>query len=139
MPGLYLLRHAKSDLGTGEDHERPLNERGARAAVRMGEHLGQLGARVQRVRCAPSRRTLETWSGLSSAWPLEVEFAVSERLYQASAAEILALLHELPAEVETALEDLVAGVAVIRTVDGRAIEYRVVFDDPGDVELLVGD
>ena len=52
MPTLYLLRHAKSDWGTGEDdHGRPLNERGRGAAVRMGEHLASLGARPERLAC----------------------------------------------------------------------------------------
>lgn len=105
MPTLYLIRHAKSDLGSGEtDHERTLNPRGAEAAVRMGEHLEGLGARPQRVLCSSARRALETWSGLTSAWSLDADcLTVSDRLYLASAADLLALLHEQPAEADSVL------------------------------------
>ena len=104
MPGLYLLRHASYDHRSGEsDHERALDEQGTREAVRVGEHLRDLGARAQRVLCSSSRRALETWSGLSSVWPVEVEVVVSDRLYLATPGEMLEILRELPADVETAL------------------------------------
>lgn len=103
MPRLYLLRHAEADGDAEVDFERPLSDYGTSAAARMGRHLDQLGARAQRVLCSASRRTLETWSCLSSTWQQEIELVVSDELYLASGEEILALLHELPAEVETVL------------------------------------
>ena len=120
MPTLYLLRHAKSDWGAGvDDHARSLNGRGRRAAVRMGEHLASLGARPERVLVSSARRTLETWEGLASAWPLEVEVVISDRLYLASAGEMLAMLGEQPGTPEAVLviahnpgtQDLAVGLA----------------------------
>jgi phosphohistidine phosphatase len=105
MPTLYLLRHAKSDWGAGEtDHERPLNPRGRKAAVRLGEHLDALGAHPERVLCSSARRALETWAGLTTAWALDPEcLTVSDRLYLASGSELLELLREQPSDVEAVL------------------------------------
>ncbi len=100
MPTLYLVRHAKSELGSGDsDHERTLNPRGVKAAERMGERLEQLGAWPRSVLCSSARRALETWSGLASAWTLEADcLTVSDRLYLASANDMLELLRQQPGD-----------------------------------------
>lgn len=44
MLELMILRHAKSDWGTGvSDHQRTLSRRGRRAAKRMGQFLARAG------------------------------------------------------------------------------------------------
>ena len=104
MPTLLLLRHAKADRGPARsDHDRQLAARGERASVAVGEHLSRLGARPGRVLCSSARRTIETWQGLRSAWDVEVELVVSDRLYLASAAELLEVLREQPDETECVL------------------------------------
>ena len=102
---LHLLRHAKADSSASDgDHSRPLDARGTRAAARMGRHLAELGAHPQRVVCSSARRAVETLAGLSGACELGSEsVVVSDRLYLASAGQLLEVLRELPAEVESAL------------------------------------
>lgn len=62
MLNLMLLRHAKASLAEAgqEDFDRPLNERGQRAALAMGRHMASQGLLPQRVLCSPARRARET-------------------------------------------------------------------------------
>jgi phosphohistidine phosphatase len=61
MNMLHLLRHAKSSAKEDvEDHERPLSQRGRKAARRIGRNLSaKLGA-IDLVLCSSARRTRET-------------------------------------------------------------------------------
>ncbi|GAB4389369.1 SixA phosphatase family protein [Albidovulum sp.] len=70
---LILTRHAKSawdDPSLG-DHARPLNLRGRRAALELGEWLLSRGYEPDEVLCSDAERTRETWQRLAAA-PLEV-------------------------------------------------------------------
>jgi phosphohistidine phosphatase len=84
---LILTRHAKSawDDPLIEDHDRPLNKRGRRAALELGEWLGSRGYEPVTVLCSSALRTRETWTTLALA-PLEVtpEVVILEALYHAS-------------------------------------------------------
>lgn len=70
---LILTRHAKSawDNTALDDHDRPLNSRGRRAALELGEWLDSRGYEPDQVLCSPAQRTRETWTKVSAA-PLEV-------------------------------------------------------------------
>ena len=58
---LTLLRHAKAvpALPGIDDHARPLNGRGRRAAAQVG--IETAGARPDLVLCSSATRTRETW------------------------------------------------------------------------------
>ena len=60
---LLLLRHAKAVLGGPglDDIDRPLAERGQKAAQRMGRWMADHGLAPDLVLCSPARRTRETW------------------------------------------------------------------------------
>ena len=60
---LLLLRHAKAVLGGPgmTDIDRPLAERGQKAAARMGRWLAEHDLAPDLVICSPARRTRETW------------------------------------------------------------------------------
>ena len=62
MKTLYLLRHAKSSWGQKglPDHERPLNERGRRAAAVMGRYLHRSGMHPDAVLASDATRVVET-------------------------------------------------------------------------------
>jgi phosphohistidine phosphatase len=62
MLTLMLLRHAKSDWPKGgqADIDRPLNERGERAAKLMGRYMGDNGLLPDLALCSPARRTKQT-------------------------------------------------------------------------------
>jgi len=60
---LMLMRHAKSDWSSHTaDIDRPLNDRGARDAIRMGAHLNKLELVPDRMIVSVAQRTRETAS-----------------------------------------------------------------------------
>lgn len=64
MLDLMLLRHAKSSWAEAgqADRDRPLNERGKRAATAVGRYMASHGLVPQLVLCSPARRARETWT-----------------------------------------------------------------------------
>ncbi|HMK68547.1 MAG TPA: histidine phosphatase family protein, partial [Stellaceae bacterium] len=62
MKTLYLLRHAKSSRSDEqlEDHDRPLNKRGRRAAEAIADHLARSRTAFDLVLSSTALRTQET-------------------------------------------------------------------------------
>ena len=62
MKTLHVLRHAKSDWGDSSlrDFDRPLNERGWKAAKSMGRVMRERGIAPDLVLVSPAARTTET-------------------------------------------------------------------------------
>ena len=105
MRTLYLLRHAKSSWKHSEldDHERPLKKRGIRDACRMGKLFHELQIVPEAVRCSTSARTRATLEGLELDLPADVETEFTDRLYECSADDVLAVASTLPDEAGAAL------------------------------------
>lgn len=131
MPELYLLRHAKSDWSAPgrADRDRPLAERGVRAAEAMGGHLDAVGLRPEVVFCSPAVRTRETLElvigGLGHP---RVDF--DRGLYGAGPDEILDLLRTEVAAADAAMvvghNPTMAQLALWLTVDdGSSARMRV--------------
>lgn len=98
---LLLLRHAKSswaDPGV-RDHDRPLNDRGRRAARSMGEHLRDEGLLPELVLCSSARRTCDTVAGLGL--PDDVALVVTRDLYLAAPDTVVDLVREVDDAVRT--------------------------------------
>lgn len=97
MKEVLALRHAKSswsDPGLS-DLERPLNRRGEKAAPEMARRLLELGLRPQRVLCSHAVRARQTAERVAEVLGLpEGSVEIDERLYLASADEILGVLSE---------------------------------------------
>jgi phosphohistidine phosphatase len=114
---LVLLRHAKSDW-THEvaDADRPLAKRGRRQAPEAGRwlaaHLGHIDLAV----VSPARRARSTWELVAAELPAATEVRIDQRVYAASADQLLRLVRELPDDRRTValvghnpgLEELVA-------------------------------
>ena len=68
---LLLMRHAKSSWANGDltDHQRPLNERGKRAAVAVGKALHARGFAPDLIWSSDATRTRETAMRLIRAIP----------------------------------------------------------------------
>lgn len=98
MKTLTLLRHAKSgwDDPVSRDFDRPLNPKGQRAAAMMGRHMKSLGLEFDAVAASPAVRVKETLAQIESGYGSELAPAWDQRLYLASAATLLDLVHELP-------------------------------------------
>ncbi len=92
---LILTRHAKSDWGTPglADFDRPLNDRGRRAAPRLGAWLAGKGYRPDDVVLSGARRTVETWAGMAPSFDPAPPARIDATLYDAPAEAILAALN----------------------------------------------
>lgn len=92
---LILTRHAKSawDDPSLDDHDRPLNARGRRSALSLGDWLASRDYEPEEVLCSSARRTRETWEMVASAI-LEVRPLIRYEpgLYHASADKMLTIL-----------------------------------------------
>lgn len=100
---LTILRHAKAEAGHAmqDDHDRALNERGQAVATALGNHLEKRGVQFDLVLCSTAKRTRQTLELLHLSGEPQVEFA--QRLYLASANEILQVLATVPDSVSRVL------------------------------------
>ena len=100
---LVLLRHAKSSWAQPDidDHDRPLNARGRRAAAWVGQHLREQGIAFDVVLCSSAARTVETLALLSLDESSDIN--VERGLYGATADEMVARLRQLRPDAATAL------------------------------------
>lgn len=91
MRTLFLLRHAKSswDNPSLRDFDRPLAERGRRAAPAMGQYMRREGLVPELVLCSTARRAQETWALMESALEPRPEVTHTDLLYGASAGGML--------------------------------------------------
>lgn len=105
MKTLTLLRHAKSgwDDPVARDFDRPLNAKGRRAAAAMGGHLRALELEFDRVVASPAVRVRETLDEVQRAFGDVLPVEWDRRLYLASPASLLDVVHEAGAEVASLL------------------------------------
>ncbi|MCG6204490.1 histidine phosphatase family protein [Rhodopseudomonas sp. HC1] len=102
MRRLILLRHAKTetDAPTGKDHDRRLEERGRADAAAMAEWLAEQQLVPDQVLVSTATRTRQTWDILSELFPgAEPQVEHLPELYSASAAQLLAAVHEVSAGI----------------------------------------
>ncbi|MBX3266555.1 MAG: histidine phosphatase family protein [Acidobacteria bacterium] len=108
MKTLLLMRHAKSSWTDPSlsDFERPLNERGRRAAPFMGGVLKREGLIPDHIICSPAKRTKETAELVQAAVELDLDIGNDARIYEATAGELIEVVSEMP---ETASRALLIG------------------------------
>ncbi len=101
---LVLLRHAKSAWPSGvSDLRRPLAKRGRRDAVAAGCWLHENVPRLDAVICSPAERARQTWTLVAAELDNPAPARYDERVYGATAMQLLALVRNLPDEIGTAL------------------------------------
>jgi phosphohistidine phosphatase len=98
------LRHAKSSSDDPKlaDRDRPLTERGRRAAAAMRQAMQLLGLAPDLVLVSPARRTLQTLDALEP-WddtPLREQI---ETLYLAGPTQLVGVLRDVPETVRSVL------------------------------------
>lgn len=117
---LVVLRHAKSAWPEGvTDHERPLGPRGRRDAPAAGRALAEADCLPGLALCSTAVRARRTWELAAAQWGTPPPVRHDPRLYHADVPELLDVVRETPAEVETlllighnpGLEDLVLTLA----------------------------
>lgn len=105
MKRLLVLRHAKSswDDASLADFDRPLNDRGRKTAPFMGALMSREGLVPDRILSSPARRARETAELTREAADLEAPVMFDERIYEATAGELVRVVSELGNEVFSAL------------------------------------
>jgi phosphohistidine phosphatase len=101
MLTLSLLRHAKSGWSDAhlKDIERPLNERGAKAAPRMGAFMARHGLVPGLVLCSPAVRTRQTLDLVLTRLKATPRVVYEDALYLGSPAAMLKRLRKVAAKV----------------------------------------
>lgn len=98
MTILTVLRHAKSSWDeTGiDDFDRPLTDRGRKAARRVGHELKHRKIRFDQVIASPAVRVRETLKEFASGYGKDLEMRFDERIYAASVETLLNLVRAIP-------------------------------------------
>lgn len=132
MKRLTLLRHAKSDWGNAhlDDFDRPLNERGWKAARRMGRELRHRHIVVDLIIASPAARVRETIDRLSEEAKLNVEIRFEPRMYGATLEVLFGIVRDLPESARgpllvghnPGLQQLVVGLASADPLRDRAAQ-----------------
>ena len=94
---LLVLRHAKSEKAEPglSDRERALNARGQADAATMGAYIARHGLAPNLALVSSARRTRETWARVAAALAEPPAPRYEQRLYNARADAILAVIREL--------------------------------------------
>ena len=147
MSSVILLRHAKSEWEAdwANDLDRPLSERGRRAAAAVGAFLAEAGHVPNLVLCSPATRTRETLNLAIAAgtWTCPIETA--DELYYGTVEQIVALAcrRQVPVlmlvghepTMSSALEYLTG--ADLRMPTGALARVNLYPDNSGQLEWLI--
>jgi phosphohistidine phosphatase len=98
---LFIIRHGKSswDHPDLDDIDRPLSERGIRAADTMARRLKELGLVPELLFSSPASRALNTARIMSRIWELELtSLQIHEDLYMAGVHKIAGIVGLAPPE-----------------------------------------
>ncbi len=100
---LLLLRHAKSSWEDPSlaDFDRPLNDRGRRAAPAMGAWLRNEGLVPELVLCSAAQRAMDTWALLAPETGVAAAVRVEHDLYHAEPERILQFVRSAGDDVRT--------------------------------------
>jgi phosphohistidine phosphatase len=103
---LLLMRHAKADVGHGEDDfDRPLNDRGQLQSAAAGRLLADAGYVPDHVICSGAKRTRQTLKGVLHAMDPErtPELDYSDEVYSAGPDDLLAMINRVDPAATTVL------------------------------------
>ena len=105
MKTLYILRHAKSDWNDASlsDFERPLNERGRKAASLIGETMKKRNYKPQIVISSPAVRAKQTAELIKENAELKSEISFDSRIYEAHPQTLLEIVSEIDDAHDAAL------------------------------------
>ncbi len=133
MKRLTLLRHAKSgwDDPVKRDFDRPLNARGEKAATLMGSYARDQDITFDLLVASPAVRVVETLDHFLDSYGKTIETLWDRRIYLASAAALIDVLHAMPDSADTlmmaghnpGLEDLI--LDLVPETEGDALRAEV--------------
>jgi phosphohistidine phosphatase len=96
MKTLTLLRHAKSTWNdpVARDFDRPLNDRGRRAARTVGREMGSQQLIYDRVLASPALRVAETLEEIEGGYGKALAPIFEQRLYLAPPVTLLEIVRD---------------------------------------------
>lgn len=106
MKYILLLRHAKSSWNDPllDDYDRPLADRGLKAAPRVGKYLRKIGAKPDHIVSSPAKRARETVELVVDAMKLDQEMINwNEDLYFEGTDNYLEAIQQTPTKAERVL------------------------------------
>lgn len=105
MKTLYILRHAKSCWADASlsDFERPLNERGIKAAPFMGRLMTEKNFQPEIILSSPAKRAKQTAMMVKKSGAMRAEIRYDERIYEASPLRLMEIVSEIENTVESIL------------------------------------
>ena len=128
MKTILLLRHGKSDWNAdySQDHDRPLNKRGQKAARRMGRFIADSGVLPDRIVTSTAVRARTTLELAREAGGLTAPVRATSDLYGAGPSDLLHEIHQTDEEADVLL--LVGhqpgwGETVSRLIGGGAVQF----------------
>jgi len=120
---LYILRHAKSvqNADTDDDHERPINKRGEKSCVTMGNYIKEQNLVPEQILCSTALRAKQTINNIMQTVGIDTPIEYKKSLYMAMPLEVLEEVKEVGDETN---------------------KLMIVFHNPGAHKLalsLIGD
>lgn len=105
MMTLYLMRHAKSSWKDTHlmDHERPLKKKGRKDAAGMGSLLSGKKRTPAIIYASTAERARETAGIVAETSGYIGEIHYEQKLYLAEPDTLLAMIHQIPEDVDCAL------------------------------------
>jgi phosphohistidine phosphatase len=105
MKTLLLLRHAKSSWKDEniKDFDRPLNQRGFKAATQIGRLVRKRKLKPDLVLSSPAERARQTAHLMLESARLNTELRYDQRIYEAGAARLLEIVSQIDDGVESAM------------------------------------
>jgi phosphohistidine phosphatase len=105
MKTLLLLRHAKSSWKDTEarDFDRPLNQRGLKAAPAIGRLIRKRKLEPDLVLSSPAERARQTTQLVLEAASLKTELRYDERIYEASVARLFEIVSQIDDEANVVM------------------------------------
>ena len=105
MKTLFLLRHAKSSWkdASVKDFDRPLNQRGLKAAPSVGKLMRKRKLQPDLVLSSPAERARQTTELVLAGAGLKVEVRHDERIYEATVARLFEVVAQIEEDANVAM------------------------------------
>jgi phosphohistidine phosphatase len=105
MKTLLLLRHAKSSWkdGAEKDFDRPLNQRGLKAAPAIGRMISKRKLKPDLVLSSPAERARQTTQLVIAAAAMKTELRYDERIYEATGARLFEIVTQIEDDANLAM------------------------------------
>lgn len=105
MRNLYLVRHSKSSWKnlSLNDFDRPLNKRGKKDALLMGDYLTMKKVDIDLIISSPAKRTLETLNLLAEKISFNERVQFEQLLYEANLKKIFSVIRNIDEQIQNVM------------------------------------